>query len=125
VNSIPQPGEREPRQRPIPESLRALLESLIDYAELFPPAALDMKTAVRNYARYLECEHSWMLARFVVPVARLEEFELEQASLCSPGGPPAVPRAAPPARQIGREEELGAAPFPAGQGANQAAEAAG
>ena len=32
-------------------SLRALLEHLVDYAGLFPPAALTMQDAVRNYAR--------------------------------------------------------------------------
>ena len=33
-------------------ALQALLESLIDYAGLFPPAGLDMATAVANYAGY-------------------------------------------------------------------------
>ncbi len=59
----------------ISTALQALLGSLIDYAGLFPPAALDMRTAVENYARYKTGPHSWMLGRFVVPVARLNEFE--------------------------------------------------
>jgi len=63
----------------VPESLRALLENLIDYAGLFPPTALDMSTAVRNYAGYLSGAYSWMLAHFVVPVGRLSEFEAAQA----------------------------------------------
>ena len=33
-------------------ALRALLGGIVDYAGLFPPAALDMPTAVRNYAAY-------------------------------------------------------------------------
>ena len=33
-------------------ALRALLDGIVDYAGLFPPAALDMSTAVRNYASY-------------------------------------------------------------------------
>jgi hypothetical protein len=61
--------------------LRALLERLIDYAGLFPPAVLDMLTAVRNYARYLRSENSWMLARFVVPCSRLAEFQEEQTRI--------------------------------------------
>ena len=34
---------------------------------LFPPAALDMTTAVRNYADYCADANAWMLGRFVVP----------------------------------------------------------
>jgi hypothetical protein len=56
-------------------SLRDLLSGLIDYAGLFPPAALDMSTAARRYAEYSESEYRWALGRFVLPVARLDEFE--------------------------------------------------
>lgn len=56
-------------------SFRDLLLGLIDYAGLFPPAALDMPTAARKYAEYRESEYRWALGRFVVPVARLDEFE--------------------------------------------------
>jgi hypothetical protein len=56
-------------------SLRDLLLGLIDYAGLFPPAALDMPTATRKYAEYREGEYRWALGRFVLPVARLDEFE--------------------------------------------------
>jgi hypothetical protein len=52
---------------------KALLSRLIDYAGLFPPAALSMEEAVQNYARYREGEHAWMLGRFVVPQARAHE----------------------------------------------------
>jgi hypothetical protein len=48
---------------------------VIDYAGLFPPAALPMPRAVENYARYRMSPESWMLGRFVVPVSRLDEFE--------------------------------------------------
>lgn len=57
----------------IAASLRALLEGLIDYAGLFPPAALSMQDAVRNYARYREEEYAWALGRFVVPGDRVAE----------------------------------------------------
>lgn len=63
------------------DALQVLLRHSIDYAGLFPPAALDMRTAVRNYARYREGSDAWALGRFVVPVARLAEFESEAAGL--------------------------------------------
>lgn len=56
-------------------ALRSLLAGSIDYAGLFPPAGLDMPTAVANYAAYRESDAAWALGRFVVPVARLGEFE--------------------------------------------------
>ena len=55
-------------------ALRALLNELIDYAGVFPPASLDMKTAVRNYSEYRAGDHAWMLGRFVLPAQKLEEF---------------------------------------------------
>jgi hypothetical protein len=62
-------------------ALRALLEGIVDYAGLFPPAALDMPSAVRNYASYRSDPASWMLGRFVLPVARLDEFIAARASV--------------------------------------------
>jgi hypothetical protein len=56
-------------------SIDALTSGLIDYAGLFPPAELDMTTAVRNFASYANDEYRRVLNRFIVPVARLEEFE--------------------------------------------------
>jgi hypothetical protein len=61
----------------IKRSLHALLEHLIDYAGLFPPAALTMQDAVRNYARYRDGEHAWALGMFVVPQARVPEVPKE------------------------------------------------
>jgi hypothetical protein len=58
-------------------SLHALLEGLIDYAGLFPPAALSMQEAVRNYARYRDGEYAWALGRFVVPADRAHEVPAE------------------------------------------------
>jgi hypothetical protein len=55
-------------------ALRVLLAGIVDYAGLFPPAALDMPAAVRHYAGYRTDDASWMLGRFVVPIARLDEF---------------------------------------------------
>lgn len=63
------------------DAMTALLRGLVDYAGLFPPAALPMGDAVRRYAMYRVGAHRGMLARFVVPVARLEEFAQEAATV--------------------------------------------
>jgi hypothetical protein len=56
--------------------LFTLLWDAIDYAGLFPPAALGMATVVGNYARYRADSHnSWALGRLIIPLARLNEFE--------------------------------------------------
>ncbi|MFY9746637.1 MAG: hypothetical protein WA891_08170 [Acidobacteriaceae bacterium] len=67
----------------------ALLGRIVDYAGLFPPAALPMERAVQNYRKYLGGEDAWMnhpgeqrrlsggpglLGGFVLAAARLEEF---------------------------------------------------
>jgi hypothetical protein len=67
-------------------SLKDLLLGLIDYAGLFPPAALDMSTATRKYAEYREGEYRWALGRFIVPVARLDEFEKAAEGILPDGG---------------------------------------
>ena len=60
---------------PTPESLRALLARLIDYAGLFPPAALDLATVLANYERYSSAEESWMLNRLVLPATQLDDID--------------------------------------------------
>jgi hypothetical protein len=50
------------------------MRRLVDYAGLFPPAALPMEDAVRQYASHLSSQDAWMLGRFVVPVERLPDF---------------------------------------------------
>jgi hypothetical protein len=56
-------------------ALNALLTGLVDFAGLFPPAGLDMPSAVRAYAGYRQGPHAHMLGSFVVPAGRLPEFE--------------------------------------------------
>lgn len=65
--------------------LRTLLDGLIDYAGLFPPAALPMPEAVRNYAAYRAGPDRWALGRFVVPAERLPELERAAEGLAAPG----------------------------------------
>src|SRR6266851_4491164 len=52
-----------------------LLHDLIDYAGLFPPASLAMASSVANYDAYSQSKWNWILGRFIVPVARLGEFD--------------------------------------------------
>lgn len=54
--------------------IKTLLTSIVDYAGLFPPAKLDMRTAMANYADDRSRNHAWMLDRFVLPATRLPEF---------------------------------------------------
>ena len=62
----------------------ALLRNLIDYAGLFPPASLAMAPSVANYDLYLRSEWGWILGGFIVPMARLAEFEEAFAGLPTP-----------------------------------------
>jgi hypothetical protein len=58
----------------------------MDYAGLFPPAALSMDGAVAEYARWRRSPEGWMLGRFVLPAARLAELSrTADAHLPEPG----------------------------------------
>ena len=59
---------------PPKESVRILLNEIIDYAGLFPPSQVSMTDAVLNYTTYRHSNYGWMLGRFVLPVSRLDEF---------------------------------------------------
>lgn len=61
--------------------MRTLGGGLIDYAGLFPPAALSMQGAVEAFARARMGEHEWMLSRFVCPASRLDELSAIGARL--------------------------------------------
>lgn len=65
----PTPG---PPDAPV---LHALLAEIVDYAGQFPPADLDLATAVEHFARYRSSPEAWMLARFVHPVGRLDALD--------------------------------------------------
>jgi hypothetical protein len=64
--------------RLVSSALRALLEHLIDYAGLFQPAFLPVETASLNYERYLHGEHSWIIGRFVVGEAQVDDIPTEK-----------------------------------------------
>jgi hypothetical protein len=66
-------------------AIRTLLAQSIDYAGLFPPAALDLQTALENYVQYSTGPSAWALGRFIIPAARLPELEAALAHI--PQGP--------------------------------------
>jgi hypothetical protein len=53
----------------------ALLSGLIDYAGLFPPAHLDLRSTVENYRSYRVGPQAWALGRLILPVNIVAEFE--------------------------------------------------
>jgi hypothetical protein len=77
LTQVPRHDRRaeEESEEVIAASVRALLEGIVDYAGLFPPASLDMRTAVEHFASYRGDGDAWTLGRFVLPVSRLSEFE--------------------------------------------------
>lgn len=54
-------------------SLHALFGESIDYAGLFPPAALALEPALDNHADYGRSHDAWMLGCFVLPMTKLPE----------------------------------------------------
>src|SRR5947209_7873815 len=60
--------ETGPMAATVSPALRALLERVIDYAGMFPPAMLAADEAITNYEGYRHGHHSWML-RFLVVAA--------------------------------------------------------
>lgn len=56
------------------QSLKTLLESVVDYAGLFPPSKLDMQPMLESYARAERSGERWMLGRVICPASRLEEL---------------------------------------------------
>ena len=55
-------------------ALAVLLTRAIDYAGMFPPAKLELASALDNYSRYREGAEEWILGRFVVPASQLESL---------------------------------------------------
>jgi hypothetical protein len=64
----------DPSDSLITPGLRTLLDEIIDYAGLFPPADLSLYRALQNYAEYRRGDEAWMLSRFVLPVRRLPDL---------------------------------------------------
>jgi hypothetical protein len=76
--------------RSVALALRALLENLIDYAGLFPPASLPLDRALANYRCYSSGDNNWMLGRFVVTSAQVPDLDLPFAVLSDADHPRAA-----------------------------------
>ncbi len=69
------------------QSVLVLLSRSLDYAGMFPPAALPLEEAAARYAAMLVGPERFLLARFVCPAARVGEVASLRAAA---GSPPAV-----------------------------------
>jgi hypothetical protein len=77
-------------------AVRALLENLIDYAGMFPPARLPLSEALHHYSELRDAPEAWMLGRFVCSAGDLLTLQnqaaasgvqsLRVAALGRPGG---------------------------------------
>jgi len=66
------------------------MAGLVDYAGLFPPAGLDLPSAVAAYHSYRRGPWAWALGRFVIGAGRLHELSREARHVL-PAGQGAVP----------------------------------
>lgn len=57
--------------------IQEVLEGIIDYAGLFPPAKLPMGDAVRAYLQFVDGKQAWIVDKFLCPAARLQELARE------------------------------------------------
>jgi hypothetical protein len=68
--------------------VRTLLEGILDYAGLFPPARLALDEAASSFGAYREGPERWIVNRFLCPAGRLEELAklLDRGSAFGPVG---------------------------------------
>lgn len=59
------------------KTVSTLLNGIIDYAGLFPPAKLSLYDAIHEFRRYRDHKNANLLARFVVPIAQLTNVHQE------------------------------------------------
>lgn len=57
--------------------LRALLTNIIDYAGLYPPAALPLRIVIERYRGFLASPDAWILNRLVLPLSKIREAPIE------------------------------------------------
>lgn len=55
-------------------AIETLLTGLFDYAGLYPPASLGIRSAGNNYIEYSRGPHAWALGRFIVNLDRVDEL---------------------------------------------------
>jgi len=96
--------------REVSAPVRALCSKLIDYAGLFPPAALVLPAVIDNYERYLASRDGWILNRLVLPESVIGSAPIRpgwRISLLIENREPAAPL--PP--EVETFESKGAGPF--------------
>ena len=76
----------------IPASLRALLTNLIDYAGLYPPAALPVEVVADRYRVFRNSPDRWILNRLVLPAAKLHAEGGWRVTLLAEEDPGPLPR---------------------------------
>lgn len=77
------------------DSLRSLLDGVIDYAGIYPPAKLEMSMALQAYLTHKRGQDGWMVGRFVCPASRLKDLLRLTESFGSPIGIPLTVVAGP------------------------------
>lgn len=55
-------------------AIHTLLAGFFDYAGLYPPASLSLRSAANNYLEYASGSHTDFLGRFIINADRLEEL---------------------------------------------------
>jgi hypothetical protein len=63
-------------------AIDTLLPELIDYAGLYPPASLNLRSAVENYREYRHGKHASALGRFIVDLNKMDELTVAGGELC-------------------------------------------
>ena len=66
-------GEPSPN-RDAGSALSTVLRGLVDYAGLFPPAALDLESSVANFLEYRRSPAVDWLGRLIIPIGRLADL---------------------------------------------------
>lgn len=57
--------------------MRSMLEGVIDYAGLFPPARLPMGDALKEYLEIVHGPDKWLVDRFACPSGKLQDLTIE------------------------------------------------
>lgn len=55
-------------------AIETLLAGLFDYAGLYPPTSLSLRSAANNYLEYARSKHASALGRFIINLDRLDEL---------------------------------------------------
>src|SRR3954470_13784461 len=78
----------------VPAALKALLANLIDYAGLYPPAALPLQIVEERYRGFRASPENWIINRLVLPQSKLAEAHLQpdwSVTLLVDGNLPSLP----------------------------------